>query len=52
MLKNLFYLGKVQFIPNIYTIPTPNNVKYIKISYSIFSNNNLKPTLEILINNQ
>ena len=50
MLKNLFYLGKVQFIPNIYTITIPSNVKYIKISYSIFSNN-LKPTLEVLINN-
>lgn len=51
MLKNLFYLGKVQFIPNIYVIPIPNNVKYIKISYSVFSNN-FKTTLKVLINNQ
>lgn len=51
MLKNLFYLGKVQFIPNIYVIPIPNNVKYIKISYSVFSNN-FKTTLKVLINSK
>lgn len=50
MLKNLSYPGTVQFIPNIYTIPIPNYVKYIKISYSIFSNN-FKTTLKVLINN-
>lgn len=49
MLKNLSYPGKVQFIPNIYTIPIPNYVKYIKISYLIFSNN-FKTTLKVLIN--